>query len=213
MRAIRTMLAVLIATAAAGAAWAQAAKPSIAYLEGTVTIDGAPAAIGDPVPLGSTVVTGAQSLCEIRWNVKNIVRLSAATTFVFNPGNLQVGSELRTGAIALILRNVAALGAGPGFVVRTSNAVAGVRGTSFFINAVDASTTYVCTCNGSLHIEDAAGASARDVVAAHHKGYLFTTGASGVTLADAGLLYHTDADMEKLAAKIGVAIDWTTPDR
>ncbi len=212
MRAYRAMFVLLVTAAAAAAGWAQAGAASISYLEGSVTIDGAAAAIGDPVPLGATVATGAQSLCEITWNVKNIVRLSAGTTFVLNPGNLQVGSELKRGAVTLVLKALAG-GGGPAFTVRTPAAVAGVRGTSFFINAIDASTTYVCCCNGSIHVEDVTGGSARDVTAPHHKSYLFTSSANGVNVADSTLLYHSDADVDGLAAKIGVRIDWTTPDR
>jgi hypothetical protein len=47
------------------------------------------------------------------------------------------------------------------------------------------------------------------MVSAHHKAYLFTLTAAGVNVADSTLLYHSDADMEKLAGDIGVSIDWT----
>jgi hypothetical protein len=62
-------------------------------------------------------------------------------------------------------------------------------------------------------VEDPAGGSAKDIVAAHHKAVLFTTSSTGVSVADSTLLYHTDADMDALAKKIGVTIDWTTPDK
>jgi hypothetical protein len=189
------------------------ARSSVVYLEGQVAIDGRPAAIGDTVPLGATIATAAQSLCEIEFNAKNVVRLGEDTTLVFNPGNLQQGSELKKGTLALVLRNISTVASAARFTVRTPSAVAGVRGTTFFINALDANTTYVCSCNGSVHVEDLAGGSAHDMVSAHHKAYLFTSSASGVNVADSTLLYHSDADMEKLAADIGVNIDWTVPDR
>jgi hypothetical protein len=215
MKALRVTLLLVLVAGLAPAAGAQGAagRSTITYTEGSVTLDGAPAAVGDIVPLGSTIATGDQSVCEIQWNGQNIIRLSAATTLVFNPGNMQVGSELKKGAIALVLKKVSALGGGPGFTVRTPGAVAGVRGTTFFINAVDASTTYVCSCNGSVHVEDPYGGSAHDMVSAHHKAYLFTMGAKGVAVTDSTLLYHSDADMDALAKKIGVSIDWTTPDK
>jgi hypothetical protein len=209
----RLPIVVIFALAAAGA-FAQAGGPAVvAYLEGQVTVDGKPAAIGDTVPLGATVATADASLCEIEFNQKNAIRLGASTTFVFNPGNLQQGSELKKGTLILVLKKLATVAGGPSFTVRTPSAVAGVRGTSFFINAVDASTTYICSCNGAVHVEDLRGGSAHDVVSAHHKAFVFTSTAAGSTVADSTLLYHTDADMEKVASDIGVGIDWTTPDR
>jgi hypothetical protein len=208
---------VLVAAVFAGPVFGQtvgaAARSSVAYLEGQVTIDGKPAAIGDTIPLGATVATAAQSLCEIEFNMKNVIRLGENTTFVFNPGNLQQGSELKKGTLALVLKNISTVAGAARFTVRTPSAVAGVRGTTFFINAVDAKTTYVCSCNGSVHVEDLAGGSARDMVSAHHKAYLFTSTAAGVSVADSTLLYHSDAEMEKLAGDIGVNIDWTVPGR
>jgi hypothetical protein len=62
-------------------------------------------------------------------------------------------------------------------------------------------------------VQDLAGGSAKDMVSAHHKAYLFTSTSAGVNVADSTLLYHSDADMEKLAGDIGVSIDWTVPDR
>ena len=215
MKALRVTFFLVLLTGLTATASAQGSvgRSAITYMEGSVTLDGVSAAVGDIVPLGSTIATGDTSLCEIQWNGQNIIRLSAGTTFVFNPGNLQVGSELKKGAIALVLKKVSTVAGGPGFTVRTPSAVAGVRGTTFFINAVDASTTYICSCNGSVHVEDPSGGSAHDMVSAHHKAYLFTTGATGVGVTDSTLLYHSDADMDALAKKIGVSIDWTTPDK
>jgi hypothetical protein len=188
-------------------------RASINYLEGQVTVDAGAAEIGDPVPLGATVKTGAQSLGEILFNVKNLLRLSENTTLVFNPGNLQAGSELKQGALVLILKKLTVGANGRGFVVRTPGAVAGVRGTSFFIKAMDDHTTYVCSCNGAIQIADASGRTVKDFEAPHHKAYLFSTSGGSVNVTDSTLLYHTDADMEQAAAKIGVTIDWNTVDR
>jgi hypothetical protein len=212
---MRKLMACIVLVTVVSTGWVfgqAAARSSIIYLEGQVTVDGNPAAIGDTVALGATVVTAAQSSCEIGFNTKNIVRLGESTTFVFNPGNLQQGSELKKGTLALVLKKISTVGSAAGFTVRTPSAVAGVRGTTFFINAIDASSTYICSCNGSVHVEDLAGGSAKDMVSAHHKAYLFTATASGVNVADSTLLYHSDASMEKLAGEIGVSIDWTTPD-
>ena len=61
------------------------------------------------------------------------------TTFVFNPSNLQVGSDLQKGALTMVLKNLVNGAAGDhSFFVRTPTAAAGVRGTSFFMKVEDA---------------------------------------------------------------------------
>lgn len=199
----------------AGAAAAGTGSAAVvSYVEGQATIDGKPAAIGDTVALGATVSTAAASLCEVKFNTKNVIRLSENTTFVFDPGNLQRGSELRQGAIGLVLRKLVVGADGDSFKVRTGGTVAGVRGTSFFIKAVDPHVTYICCCNGSVSVSDETGTQSRAMRAAHHKAYLFTSSdSSATTIADSTLLYHTDEDMEKAAAEIGETINWNAPDR
>ena len=207
------LLAAGLPVLAAGKAEAVPARASMSYLEGEVTVDTKAAAIGDLVALGATVKTAAQSLCEIVFNAKNLIRMSENTTLVFNPANLQSGSELQQGSLALVLKGLSAGSGGTGFIVRTRNAVAGVRGTSFFMKVEDSKTTYVCCCNGAIHLDDGAGAAVRDIEASHHKAVRFTRSGGAVTVAEAQLLFHTDADMEAVAAKVGATINWSAIDR
>jgi len=198
-----------------GTAFAASSQAEISYLEGQVTIDNVPAAIGDRVPLGATVRTDAVSLCEIVFREKNIIRLGDQTTFVFNPSNLQVGSDLQKGALTLVLKNLVNGAAGDhSFFVRTPTAAAGVRGTSFFVKVQDANTTYICMCNGVATLDLGADPAALDLESSHHVAYwLSADGGGASTVSKAPLLYHTDGDMEGLAAKIGVSIDWSSVDR
>ncbi|MGO9411698.1 MAG: FecR domain-containing protein [Spirochaetia bacterium] len=187
--------------------------PTITYMEGTVTVDGRPAAIGDTVPLGSVVVTSAQSLADIEFNVRNVMRLSENTTLVFNPRNLQTGSELRVGALTLVLKALPSGAFGESFLVRTPTVVAGVRGTSFFVKVESPSSTYVCACNGVVQVLGADGRPLKELAASHHKGVRVAGSADNPQVADAPMLYHTDEDVEKVAADIGYTIDWNVVDR
>ena len=197
-----------------GAAFAAASQGAITYLEGAVTIDAASASIGDVIPSGATVKTDRDSLCEITFRQRNVIRLGEQTSFVFNPGNLQVGSVLRQGSLTLVLKNLVSGGAGDhSFYVRTPTAAAGVRGTSFFMKVEDASTTYVCLCNGVLRLDDGTLVKGIDIEAAHHASYRVTDKDGSVSIDKAPMLYHTDQDMEALAGKIGYTIDWTKVDR
>ena len=136
--------------------------PTMTYLEGDVTINGMNAGIGDKVPLGAVVKTAAASLADIVFNVRNAIHLSENTTLVFNPYNLQTGSDLKQGTLTLVLKKLSATVTGPSFLVRTPSAVAGVRGTSFFIKVESPTSTYVCACNGVVQVLRSDGKAARD---------------------------------------------------
>jgi hypothetical protein len=55
-------------------------KASIVYIEGDVTMNGSPASVGDAVLPGALLTTGADSLCQVVFNTKNIVHMAAGTT-------------------------------------------------------------------------------------------------------------------------------------
>jgi len=204
----------LLALPAAAFAAAAPAQGTISYLEGNVTVDAAPASIGDAVPFGATVRTAQGSFCEITFRQRNVIRLEELTSFVFNPGNLQVGSVLQRGSLSLVLKNLVKTGQGDkSFYVRTATATAGVRGTSFFMKVEDPSTTYVCLCNGALRLDDGTQVTGMDLEAAHHLSYRVINRGGTPSLEKAPMLYHTDDSMQALAGKIGYAIDWTTVDR
>ena len=187
--------------------------PTLTYLEGDVTINGVSASIGDTIPLGAVVKTSAASLADIDFNLRNAIRLSENTTFVFNPDNLRTGSELRQGTLTLVLKKLSASVTGPAFLVRTPSAVAGVRGTSFFVKVESATSTYVCACNGVVQVLESGGKLARELVASHHKAVRISSEGSAAQITDAPMLYHTDEDLEKVAGTIGVSIDWNVVDR
>jgi hypothetical protein len=220
MSTLTARLAFLVLAAAflghPGAAFAAAAQSQgeISYLEGTVTIDSAPASIGDVVPFGATVRTDKDSICEIIFRQRNAIRLEEQTSFVFNPGNLQVGSVLQKGSLSLVLKNL--VKGAPGdrsFYVRTATATAGVRGTSFFMKVENPTTTYVCLCNGVLRLDDSTLATGIDIEAAHHAAYRVIDRGGSPSIEKAPMLYHTDEGMQAVASTIGYTIDWTTIDR
>ena len=51
----------------------------IEYLEGEVLLEGAPAEIGQEVPLGAVIETAEQSLCEVVFAGRNIFRIEAGS--------------------------------------------------------------------------------------------------------------------------------------
>ena len=94
----------------------------------------------------------------------------------------------------------------------SSTAVAGVRGTCFFIAVEDDNHTYICACNGLIHLEGAGGAFTQNLASSHHAELRVTRSDSGISVNAAPLEYHNDGDVEAIAARIGETIDWTKID-
>ena len=124
----------------------------------------------------------------------------------------QKSVELKSGAIANVLKKLTKTDKSL-FRIKTPTALAAIRGTSFFVKVEDQAKTYICDCNGVIQVSDISGDNSRAVEASHHKGMRIVKTGSGFKLHDAGMLYHTDADIEDIAEKIGVVIDWSTIDR
>ena len=191
-------------------------KASIIYIEGDVTMNGSPASVGDDVQPGATIETAPDAVCQVVFNRKNIVHVAGGTVLTFDPKVLSQGATLQKGAIAMVLRNLGKVVGKPDelrFRITTSNAVAGVRGTCFFVKIEDDDNTFICCCNGSLHLDNAAGDSLRNLAGSHHQEVRVSRSATGVSVASAPLIYHTDGDVEAIAARIGETIDWTRIDK
>ena len=91
--------------------------------------------------------------------------------------------------------------------------MAGVRGTCFLVKVEDDNNTYICCCNGAIHLEGAGGEFTRNLAAPHHREVRITRSGTGLSMTAAPMLYHTDEDVEAIAARIGEKIDWTKIDK
>ncbi len=182
----------------------------VEYVEGDVRIDGAPAQFGQMVSFGSLVQTAADGFVEVTFEDGNILRVEADSVVRLSLNSEIRRVDLRSGQVAIVaegLRRANVLG-GQRLILRTPSAVAGVRGTLFFARVESATSTYICTCYGELAI-DGEGFDAFSVRSARHGARRITAGSDGrATVSVAELLYHTDEDMEQLAEKVGVEVDW-----
>jgi hypothetical protein len=189
-------------------------KASLVFVDGEVTLDGAAAVVGEEVKAGSTIQTGPDSSCDLVFNTRNVLHVAAGTILTFDPGALSRGVTLRKGAVAMVLRNLAARAGGDlRFTVRTPTTVAGVRGTCFLGSVEDEDHTYVCCCNGSVRLEGADGSFSQNIAASHHREIRVTREGGGLSAAAAPMLYHTDKDVEAVASRIGESVDWTRLER
>jgi len=198
----------------AAAAVFSADKASIVYMDGNVTLNGSAASVGDEVKAGATIQTDPDAVCEIVFNTRNVLHMMGGTVLTFDPKVLSRGATLRKGAVGMVLRNLAPSPGGElRFSIKTPTTVAGVRGTCFLVNVEDEDHTYICCCNGSIHLEGSNGAFSQNIVSSHHREIRVARSGTGVSATAAPLLYHSDQDVEALAARIGEKIDWTRIDK
>ena len=188
-----------------------AGPPTVDYFEGRVTVNGIEAEFGQQVPPGSVVQVGEASFCEIVFaNRSRIVQVHENTIAIVKMDSGRNEIDLRFGAVSAVFDKLQTIGEGGSFKLQTPTAVAGVRGTVFFINVEDLSNTYVCVCNGTVGFKNPEGDESYEVSANHHEAYRATKASNGrITATSAALLYHTDDSMESLAGKIGKKIDWS----
>ncbi len=209
-------LVFFVATAtvsASAAAEKEIARPAprvghLVYMEGDVSINGKEAELGQILAVKSIIVTAANSSCEIVFNDKNIFRITqnAQATLDFSSSVVEIGLE--KGGVTSVLRKLDKVAGNDSFRIRSGNAVAGVRGTSFCVWA-DENTTYVCACNRSVHTEDAKGGNEFSLTATHHSAKLYTRSGTSFRSENAGMLHHSDESVESLAARIEEQIDWS----
>ena len=180
----------------------------VEYFDGEVLVNGEPADFGTPVEFGAIVETGEASYCEIVFDQKNIFRVMESTIAEVRlaPANPEI--LIKKGSFAAFFSKLAILTREEPLRVRTQTAIAGVRGTAFFVKIVDDDTTYVCICNGELDMEYPDGSDAGAISSGHHKAYYYRRSGDDVRIESAPLLYHDDKGMEALADRIGERVGW-----
>jgi len=116
--------------------------------------------------------------------------------------------------MAFLLPRLSALDAAePEFLVDTPSAAFGVRGRAFFVALESTASSYVCACNGSLQVEDAAGGNVQELTGYHHKALRIKKAGDGsFEFSAPGLLFHDDDDMNNLAQRIDETIPWGRQD-
>jgi hypothetical protein len=123
------------------------AGPRVVSSEGEVTVDGVPAKVDMAITATSVITTGKDS----------------RMTFTLNPGSLiqvrpnskvELGkSERKETSVKLALGAIwSFLPKGSNYEVVGPNAVAGARGTIFYVEATKPTETYVCDCDGEIEL-------------------------------------------------------------
>jgi len=184
----------------------------VVFVDGEVTANGRVADTGDLLVGPQVLKTGKASIIEVVFAGRNVFRVGPESVVRVDFSQQKKTVNLDRGEFTSVLKKLAQAAGEPSFILKTPTVAAGVRGTSFHVST-DGQSTYFCTCNGSVQLEDGTPADEVQLTNAHHGARIFTKNSDGtITVTTGGLQGHTDADLETLGSRIGVGIDWTKPD-
>jgi ferric-dicitrate binding protein FerR (iron transport regulator) len=183
----------------------------VVFYEGEVLINGQEPEIGDRLGTSFVVQTGKGSRCDIVFNSGNALSVGQNALVDFDFGSQVASVRVDRGGLSSVLKKLSQVTGTDAFTVQTATAVAGVRGTSFCV-WVDESSSYICACNGVVHIQDSTGGNGELLEAAHHTARYFSKSGESTKKETAGMRHHTDDLLQSVASRIGYVIDWTTID-
>ncbi|MEL6544867.1 MAG: FecR family protein [Myxococcota bacterium] len=121
---------------------------TIGAMNGKVTVNKKPATVGQELAAGDVIATKKRANADIYMSDNSRVRLGANA-------RLEVGSiDVEKGlSVNLLLGKLYSwITPGTGYEVVTGNAVAGVRGTKFYVEEKK-KKTYVCVCEGEVAVK------------------------------------------------------------
>ena len=194
------------AEAGAGSGESAAFRASLVFVAGEVLVNGEVAVAGSSLRQTDVVETGA-GFAEIVVGGSNVIRLDEDTRLEMNLGVADGNLGVERGSVAAIFDRVVELSSNRNVRMTGPAVVGGVRGTTVFMRVFDDGSTYFCTCNGTVHLAPQ-GAEGFTVAAPRHEAYLFEQidGETRTTVQPD--LYHTTAELNVLAERIGVTIPW-----
>lgn len=185
-------------------------KGKIVDMAGDVSLGGKSIETGAVVPDGSVIQTGPDGYCEIQFLDSNIIRVFEDSIIRLSFSNSTV--SLDRGAAAAVMRNLGSFiqTMDDIFTVKSGTVVAGIRGTSFYMRREDADSAYFCLCNGNIHLSDINNQFSKDIESTHHSAVRIRENNRQLEVSQAAMLYHSDEEMENLAAVIGQKMDWNS---
>lgn len=176
------------------------------YLEGEVTLNGSPASIGMEINDADLLSTGSGSYAEVLFGTRRILRAEENSNVVFDAASHTL--KMESGALAVVQSKANFFSRDNAWDLQTQTTVAAVRGTVYYVKVEDKDSTYFCLCNGKIHLESTDEQEAFDLEASHHKAVWLKSTANGIIRENAPMIYHTDEEMENLADRVNIAIDW-----
>jgi hypothetical protein len=132
---------------------AQVDYATISFFIGDVNRNGSSVAIGDPVSEKDSIITGAQSSCDIKIG-SSIIRVKEKSKLSFS--SLAMNKDIENTTLDLgegrLLCKPKKLLKDESFTVKTPTAIAAVRGTEFTVEADAAKTTRIKVYDGKVKV-------------------------------------------------------------
>lgn len=192
-----TLLALAFFMAAVAAAPLEKARTfRVTAIEGRVESGRVRLSVGDRLTAGASVRTSDSASVVMKAPGRAAVKLGAKSAMTICESGDTINLQLKRGSIlAVVSRGKGA------FSLSTPTAVAGVRGTAFYVEALGRDRTYVCLCEGALWLATRDTAcEIRSADRSHHTPVMITKDSSGrLTPAPAPMLHHTNEDIEALS--------------
>jgi len=176
--------------------WAAPKAARVGYLVGKLLINGRGAQQGEEIVEGDLLQTKDNSEADIEIKNYAIFHMKANTTVEVNDIFKDAGVTVKKGWFLTIVRS------GKSFTVKTPMVLAGVRGTVLFVNVLDEQRIYLCDCNGNVDLLEGSGKHRlKSIESEYHSAFNLKSTGSGLQITRAGLFYHHDRDILKMAER------------
>jgi hypothetical protein len=192
----------LLQTAACGAALllpSTSRAGKLQQIDGDVMVNGRLASRANEVRALDVIRTGSRGrLTLVMGKDAFLIRANSEVELLGKPNALVLtGLRMLTGAL------LGVFGRGGPRQLMTSTATAGIRGTGLYLEA-SPERTYVCTCYGTVEMEDLHGTEKRLVTSGYHTpNVVYAEKTGGKMMDKAEFTNHTDAELVMLEKLVG----------
>jgi hypothetical protein len=192
----------LLQTAACGAALllpSASHAGKLQQIDGDVMVNGRLASRANEVRALDVIRTGSRGrLILVMGKDAFLIRANSEVELLGKPGALVLtGLRMLTGAL------LGVFGKGGPRQLATSTATADIRGTGLYMEA-SPERTYLCTCYGTVEMEDLHGTEKRLVTSGYHTpNVVYAEMTDGKMMQKAEFINHTDAELVMLEKLVG----------
>jgi hypothetical protein len=194
--AVVTKCAVPLFSSQDATEWVPPESAAVRYTSGVLLVNGVRAEIGTVLNRRDRLQTGDRSEAEIEIQDYAIFHMKENSIVEIDDIFLTAHVTVRKGWFLAVVRKKKE------FSLSTPMVTAGVRGTVLFVNVLNDERMYLCDCNGTVDLTDTTnGRFLKSVTSEYHTAFDLTRMQNGVALTGAGLRYHHDDDILKMARR------------
>ncbi|MCB9057917.1 MAG: FecR domain-containing protein [Calditrichae bacterium] len=174
-------------------------KAIIYFSLGDATVNNTKVKIGQEIKDNDIIKTGHESYVEVKFGKQSGFRIREESEVLIHLKDA-FSLDVKKGKVLNILEKKSR------YSVRTPAAVAAVRGTIFFVAAMNADSSYFCACNGTISIENLDGTSLKQLSSSHHQANFCEENNGNPALSEAGMFEHTDLEIFEFMYRLDNAL-------